>query len=107
MIQDPSLIVSQDVEGAPVRMGEVVRVSKHCGDGSICERFLGRAGVVVALVYDDPRKQYPHDPLVQVRVQGVGEELFFPEEFTPVSARGLRVLSGLGELKDDRGPPPP
>ena len=105
MIQDPSLIVSEDVEGAPVRLGEVVKIVCSSEDVSIGRHFLGRTGFVVALVYDDPRRQYPHDPLIQVRVQGLGEDLFFMGELTPVSARGLRVLGGLG-AKDGCEPPP-
>lgn len=105
MIQDPSLIVSEDVEGAPVRLGEVVKIVGSSEDGSIGRRFLGRTGFVVALVYDDPRRQYPHDPLIQVRVQGLGEDLFFVGELAPVSARGLRVLGGQGAQKDRCEPP--
>ncbi|WP_426752495.1 Carotenogenesis protein CarS [Myxococcus sp. Y35] len=80
MTQDPSLIICHDVDGAPVRMGETVKVVARSEDGTISQRFLGRTGVVVALVFDDPASQYPDDPLIQVLVEGLGEDLFFPEE---------------------------
>ncbi|MDY7230384.1 Carotenogenesis protein CarS [Hyalangium rubrum] len=89
MNQDPSLIVSEDVEGAPVRIGEKVRIARAPPEDVLSQRFLGRVGVVVALVFDDPRLQYPADPLIQVRVPGLGEDLFFFEELelTPEWAR--------------------
>ncbi|WIG97612.1 Carotenogenesis protein CarS [Myxococcus sp. SDU36] len=80
MTQDPSLIICQDVDGAPVRIGATVKVVPHSGDGTISQRFLGKTGIVVGLVFDDPATQYPDDPLIQVRVKGMGEDLFFPEE---------------------------
>lgn len=80
MIEDPSLILTADVDGAPVRMGTVVRISESSLDGTFDPRFLGRTGVVVALVYDEPLRQYPADPLIKVRVHGLGEDLFFPGE---------------------------
>lgn len=80
MIQDPSLIICSDVDGAPVRIGASVKVVSRSEDGTISQRFLGCTGVVVGLVYDDPASQYPEDPLIQVHVEGLGEDLFFPEE---------------------------
>lgn len=85
MILDPSLILFEDVKGAPVRIGEAVKIVDASEDGTLSEGFLGRTGVVVGLVYDDPQRQYPEDPLVQVRVQGLGEDLFFVKELEPVS----------------------
>ena len=80
MSGDPSLILSEDVEGAPVRIGETVKVVSSAMNDSLNTHFLGRSGVVVALVYDEPRRQYPRDPLIQVRVEGLGDDLFFAEE---------------------------
>ncbi len=80
MSQDPSLIMSVDVEGAPVRIGEPVKIISAPLDEPRGGRFLGCMGVVVALVFDDPREQYPADPLIQVLVPGVGMDLFFAEE---------------------------
>ncbi|WP_164014160.1 Carotenogenesis protein CarS [Pyxidicoccus trucidator] len=80
MIQDPSLIICSDVDGAPVRIGESVKIVSRSEDGTISQRFLGQTGVVVGLVFDDPATQYPEDPLIQVHVDGLGEDLFFPEE---------------------------
>ncbi|AGC45142.1 carotenogenesis protein carS [Myxococcus stipitatus DSM 14675] len=80
MIQDPSLIVKRDVDGAPVHIGDRVTVVPDSTDGTISPGFLGRTGTVVALVYDDPVQQYPADPLIQVRVDGLGDDLFFLDE---------------------------
>jgi hypothetical protein len=95
MIQDPSLIVTVDVEGAPVRMGERVKIVEDSADGTIGRKFLGRTGVVVALVFDDPSVQYPRDPLIQVNVPGVGEDLFFAEELELMPEWARRQLSEL------------
>jgi hypothetical protein len=84
MTRDPSLILNEDVDGAPVRMGASVMIVRTEPDDAVFERFLGRVGVVVALVYDDPATQYPMDPLIQVRVHGVGEDLFFAGEIVEV-----------------------
>jgi antirepressor CarS-like protein len=92
-IQDPSLILSEDVEGAPVRIGERVKIVEDSENGTIGRRFLGRTGVVVALVFDDPRLQFPADPLIQVCIPGVGEELFFPEELELVPEWARRQLA--------------
>ncbi|MCE9670324.1 Carotenogenesis protein CarS [Myxococcus stipitatus] len=105
MNQDPSLIVSSDVEGAPVRIGEHVKVVSASSDGTITPGFLGRMGVVVALVYDDPTHQYPTDPLIQVRVDGLGEDLFFPEELelVPEWARH-RIAQQRRDEREQRRP---
>lgn len=84
MKQDPSIILTQDVDGAPVRMGAAVMIVRTEADDAVAERFLGRVGIVVALVFDDPSMQYPKDPLIQVRVAGVGEDLFFARELVEV-----------------------
>ncbi|RKG64987.1 Carotenogenesis protein CarS [Corallococcus exercitus] len=84
MKHDPSLIMMEDVDGAPVRIGATVMVVRTESEDVLSERFLGRVGVVVALVFDDPPAQYPTDPLIQVRVAGVGEDLFFAREIVEV-----------------------
>ncbi|MFP2902097.1 Carotenogenesis protein CarS [Corallococcus sp. 4LFB] len=84
MKHDPSLILTEDVDGAPVRIGATVMVVRTEPEDVLSERFLGRVGVVVALVFDDPSTQYPADPLIQVRVAGVGEDLFFARELVEV-----------------------
>lgn len=75
------LCIDHDVPGAPLRLGQRVRVAP-CGRALAPPRpgFLGREGVVCGFVYDDPARQYPADPLVRVRVRGSGEDLFFVEE---------------------------
>jgi hypothetical protein len=93
MIQDPSLIICSDVDGAPVRIGESVKVVSRSADDTISQRFLGRTGVVVGLVFDDPATQYPEDPLIQVRVDGLGEDLFFPEELELAPAWALNRIA--------------
>lgn len=107
MTQDPSLIVCSDVEGAPVRIGESVKIVSDSPDGTVGQRFLGRTGVVVALVYDDPAAQYPEDPLIQVQVDGLGEDLFFPEELelAPVWARN-RIAQHRQAARDAGRPVP-
>jgi hypothetical protein len=105
MSQDPSLIVTVDVEGAPVRIGETVKITSAPSDDPQGARFLGCTGVVVALVFDDPRKQYPGDPLIQVRVPGVGMDLFFPEELELVPEWARRRMAEMRE--EASGKPPP
>lgn len=95
MKQDPSLIVTQDVEGAPVRIGGRVKIVEASEDGSFSRRFLGRTGVVVGLVYDDPANQYPAEPLIQVRVQGLGEDLFFAQELHLLPTPEQRALGDV------------
>ena len=80
MSQQTARIFAHDVEGAPVRIGEPMRISLTASEESLDKRFLGRWGIVVALVYDEPGTQYPHEPLIQVRVEALGEDLFFPWE---------------------------
>jgi hypothetical protein len=107
MIQDPSLILTEDVDGAPARIGQVVKIVESSEDGSIGQSFLGRTGVVVALVFDEPSTQYPRDPLIQVRVKGLGEDLFFARELEPQPASESRGFSASAGEKAGRGPPPP
>ncbi len=94
-----SLIVVDDVDGAPVRIGETVRVVSSASDDSMDEGFLGRTGVVVALVFDDPRSQYPRDPLIQVRVEELGEDLFFAEELELLPEWARRRIAELRQAE--------
>ncbi|MCP3137936.1 Carotenogenesis protein CarS [Pyxidicoccus xibeiensis] len=109
MTQDPSLILCSDVEGAPVRLGESVKIVSSSADGTISLSFLGQTGVVVGLVFDDPATQYPQDPLIQVRVEGLGEDLFFPEELelAPAWARSLIARHRKTTREVGRTPPHP
>ena len=93
------LIVVADVDGAPVRIGETVRVASALSDSSVDAHFLGRTGIVVALVFDDPRAQYPGDPLIQVRVEELGEDLFFPEELELLPGWARRRLAELRQVE--------
>jgi hypothetical protein len=95
MSQDPSLILTKDVEGAPVRIGERVKITSAPADDPRGERYLGCTGVVMALVFDDPGKQYPEDPLIQVRVPGVGTELFFAEELELAPEWARRQMAAM------------
>ncbi|MCY1077595.1 Carotenogenesis protein CarS [Archangium lansingense] len=101
MIQDSSLIVFEDVEGAPVRIGETVKLVSTSADGSMNRRFLGQTGVVEALVFDDPDLQFPHDPLIQVRVGDLGEDLFFPEELELAPEWARRQIAELRQSVRD------
>lgn len=101
MTKQTPFIFSWNVDGAPVRMGEPVLILPTMQSGSLDERFLGRRGVVVALVYDEPGRQYPHEPLVQVRVEDLGEDLFFPWELKRCGAPSWCPFTGPG------GAPPP
>ncbi|MEW5740844.1 MAG: Carotenogenesis protein CarS [Myxococcota bacterium] len=76
-----ALLVREDVTGAPVRVGQCVHLGRAGDDASFDERFLDRVGVVTGFFYDDVPAQFPRQPLVVV--DGLGEELFFPEELRP------------------------
>ncbi len=74
------LELRHSVPGAPLEVGQWVRVRRDAGSETLDDRFLGQPGRVSALIYDDPLVQYPHDPLVQVEVAGLGTDLFFVHE---------------------------
>lgn len=77
------LVVTAPVAGAPYRVGDHVRVAPTAAHSETADpRFIGKAGIVEALVFDDPARQYPQDPLLQVRVAGLGRDLFFAHELT-------------------------
>ncbi|MBU8894507.1 Carotenogenesis protein CarS [Corallococcus sp. H22C18031201] len=97
MKHEHSLILNQDVDGAPVRMGATVKIVGATPDDPIARRFLGRLGTVTGLVYDDPARQFPADPLIQVRVRGLGEDLFFVEELELAPEWVRRNLAALRE----------
>jgi CarS bacterial SH3 domain len=65
-----------------------------CGDDTADERFSGLRGLVTGLLYDDPRVQAPHSPLIVVWVEGLGEEVFFPEELKRV-ARQVNAVRAM------------
>lgn len=81
------LVVTAPLPGAAFRVGQAVRIQGDPLNDTLDARFVGRVGVVEALVFDDPERQFPEDPLVQVRVRGLGTDLFFPGELTPATAR--------------------
>ncbi|MBL8913849.1 MAG: Carotenogenesis protein CarS [Archangium sp.] len=87
MLPDPSngLVVRRNIKGAPLQLDTRVLITTRVDDDTADQRFSERVGVVTGYVYDCPAEQYPHRPLVLVSVEGLGEELFFPEE--------LRVLA--------------
>ncbi len=92
----PSLtgqLLREDLIGAPFNLGTLVDVL-DCGDDSADERFSGRRGIVTGLLYDDPKAQAPHSPLVLVMVEGLGEELFFPDELKRV-ARQVNAVRAM------------
>lgn len=71
-------LIEVNVVGAPLRLGQHV-VIKPTDDESADQRFFYRRGVVRGLLYD-AREQWPHAPLVSVRVDGLGDDLFFVHE---------------------------
>lgn len=73
------IVVRRNVPGAPLTIDAPVQIAPSL-DSSADARFEGRAGVVSGYFYDCPQEQYPHRPLVLVRVNELGEELFFAEE---------------------------
>jgi hypothetical protein len=76
-----------DVAGAPLRVGQQVVVLCSADDDSADERFHGCRGEVAGLLYDDPARQLPGNPLVLVAVDGLGEEWFFLNELLAEPAR--------------------
>lgn len=80
------LVVRRDVRGAPLQLEVRVLIAPALDDTGDA-RFAGRVGVVSGYVYDSPEEQYPHRPLVLVSVEGLGEELFFPDELSIPRAR--------------------
>ncbi|MBJ6762378.1 Carotenogenesis protein CarS [Myxococcaceae bacterium JPH2] len=97
MKHNGSLILNEDVDGAPVHLGATVKIVGATPDDPIAQRFLGRLGIVTGLVYDDPARQFPADPLIQVRVRGLGDDLFFAEELELAPEWVRRNLTELRE----------
>lgn len=75
-----SLHLKDKVPHAPVQPGNRVLVLLDCNDGSADPRFHGSCGEVVGLLFDDPKHQFPSQPLVEVKVEGLGSEWFFSSE---------------------------
>lgn len=82
------LELRHSVPGAPLAVGQWVRVRADAGSETLDDRFLGQRGRVSALIYDDPLVQYPHDPLIQVEVAGLGSDLFFVHELKALPETG-------------------
>ncbi|MCA2976833.1 MAG: Carotenogenesis protein CarS [Myxococcaceae bacterium] len=76
-----------DIAGAPLRVGQPVVVVCSDDDDSADERFHGCRGEVAGLLYDDPARQFPSNPLVLVAVAALGEEWFFLSELYDEAAR--------------------
>lgn len=62
-----------------MKLGARVQISSSL-DSTADARFQGRTGVVSGYVYDSPKEQFPHRPMLLVVVEALGEELFFAEE---------------------------
>lgn len=88
-----SLVVREDVAGAPVRVGQTVHVDCEPEDATLDERFVDCIGVVTGFFYDDVPSQFPQRPLVVVHVDGLGEELFFAHELRELG-QGARLGGG-------------
>jgi hypothetical protein len=90
-----AVVVREDVAGAPARVGQWVLVDSADEDATVDERFEACVGVVTGFFYDDLAAQFPARPLVVVHVDGLGEELFFPDELR-VGEAGARLPAGRG-----------
>lgn len=65
---------------APFQPGARVMMLLDCYDESADVRFHGAVGEVVGLFFDDPASQFPSRPLIEVHVEGLGNDLFFANE---------------------------
>lgn len=77
------LLCRGPVPGSALAPGARVAVLLGAEADTADVRFHGARGEVTALLYDDPATQFPARPLVEVRVEGLGGEWFFPEELLP------------------------
>ncbi len=80
------------VAGAPLQIGEHVTIQSRIDDDTFDARFEHREGTVAGLVYDSPEQQFPHQPMVLVRVYGLGEDVFFVEELRLAERRHLAIV---------------
>ena len=95
------VVLRAPVPGAPFLPGQRVQVA-HSDDATADPKFFGAEGVVVGLVYDDPRRQFPHEPLVLVSLRG-DEDVFFPSELRSPSVRVLDF--GGSAFQNDQAQP--
>lgn len=96
------LVVRRNVRGAPLQVGTRVLISDALDEtGDV--RFAHRVGEVTGYVYDSPAEQYPHRPLVLVSVEGLGEDLFFPEELAVIPSSAGRGVGVKGVTSSSSG----
>ena len=81
-----------DVEGAPFRIGTLVRVTGACDEvGRDCgiDELAGQCGIVKYLEYDCGSGQhFPDDPMVGVRFRDGGVRELWKDEVVLVPASG-------------------
>jgi hypothetical protein len=94
-----------NVSGAPFLIGQAAFVL--CDDPSADERFHGRRGHVSGFFFDSLDEQFPHDPLILISVEGLGEEWFLKSEVFAELQRHARVdsleLASRSSLARPRG----
>ena len=78
-----ALVRRVDAEGSRFRIG--ARVLVLVEHESADERFHGRVGEVVGMLDDGHGANAPHEPLVLVSVEGLGQEWFEVDELHPAS----------------------
>jgi hypothetical protein len=78
------LLSRRPVPGCAFAPGARVTVLLDGEDETADLRFHGARGEVTGLLFDDLATQFPAEPLVEVRVDGLGCEWFFPRELLSV-----------------------
>ena len=78
--------IYHDVEGAPLRIGDHVLVSKGT-DETFSQEHLGKVGIVIYLEYACGCGQtFPHDPMIAVRFPDETLDEFWREELEVLPA---------------------
>lgn len=72
--------IYHDVEGTPLRIGDLVLVCKG-GDETFSQEHLGKTGTVIYFEYSCGCGQsFPHDPMIGVRLPDGKVDEFWREE---------------------------
>jgi len=84
----PSLKRFHDIDGAPLRIGQQVRVLDNPSqDDSFEASFSHQSGHVLYFEYDSGCGQtYPFDPMIGICFADKGTEQFWKEELTPLNS---------------------
>lgn len=76
--------IKHNIHGAPVKIGQIVKVNQEFTDDTAEESWAGTTGIVIYLCYDGCGQTYPTDPLIAIRNQAGECEQFWIEEITPL-----------------------